>query len=56
MFTRDEREEIRQILFTELGVMERQITESAGSYHYLCRIMGVPVFTHQPAGTVLRHF
>lgn len=54
MFTRNEREEIRQLVYNEMAAIERHIAEHSGSYNYLCRLEGVPVFTHEPHGTVLR--
>lgn len=44
-----EHEQLRQ------QAVERMIAERAGSYQYLCRVEGFPVFTHSPIGTVLRH-
>jgi hypothetical protein len=55
MFSRDEQEEIRQFIYTEMAAIERHLTEHSGTYSYLCRLEGVPVFTHAPQGTVLRH-
>jgi hypothetical protein len=53
MLTPTEREEIRQLVDTELADIEDQCAH-AGSYHYLCRVNGNHVLTHHPVGRVLR--
>ncbi len=58
MFSRGEQEEIRQLLYDEMAELQEMqgYAGTAGSYHYICRLWGVPVLTCEPHGTVLRHF
>jgi hypothetical protein len=55
MMTPAEREEIRQEVYRDVADLEDEIAHRAGSYTYLCLLMGEPVFTHFPVGRVLRH-
>jgi hypothetical protein len=48
-----EKAEIRQQVYREMIEVERQMVHH-GSFRYLCLIAGVPVWTHQPIGPVLR--
>jgi hypothetical protein len=53
MMTRQEQEDIRQILYQELARMHYQIAHYSGSYRYLCLVDGSPAFTHSPIGPVI---
>jgi len=53
MMTRQEQDDIRQILYQELARMHYQMAHHAGSYRYLCLVAGSPVFTHTPIGPVI---
>lgn len=53
MMTRQEQEDVRQILYQELARMHYQMAYCAGSYRYLCIVDGGPVFTHTPIGPVI---
>jgi hypothetical protein len=54
MLGRQERDEIRQLVYSELAHIEAEVAQHAGTYNYLCWVMGGPVFTHRPVGPVLR--
>ena len=49
-----EREEIRQAVYEEMADLEDQIVHQSGSFTYLCRVAGRPLFTHHPMGRVMR--
>ena len=53
MLSQAECHEIRTQVYRELISIERQVAQH-GSFRYLCLIAGVPVWTHQPVGPVLR--
>lgn len=53
MMTRQEQDDIRQILYQELARMHYQIAHYSGSYRYLCLVDGSPAFTHTPIGPVI---
>lgn len=52
--TDEEYREIRAVVHQELDEIERQVP-FAGSYDYLCEVGGVPTFTHERVGSVLRY-
>lgn len=52
--TPSEREDVRQLVYQELASLEERMARQAGSYRYLCLIMGGPAFTHTPCGPILR--
>jgi hypothetical protein len=54
MMTRQEQEDIRQILYQELARMHWQLAHCAGSYRYLCLVAGSPAFAHTPIGPILQ--
>jgi hypothetical protein len=54
MFTRDERAEIRLVLYDEL-IKIHELLARAGSYNYLCLINGMPIYAHNPIGKVIWH-
>lgn len=54
MMSPSEREDIRQVIYQELVALEHRISHVAGTYRYLCLILGGPCFTHTPCGPVLR--
>lgn len=53
MLSRQEQAEIRLQVHREMIAVENQMAHH-GSYRYLCLVAGVPVWTHQPVGPVLR--
>jgi hypothetical protein len=55
VFTRDEREQVRQMVYAEMVRIEAAVEHNAGSYTYLCQVMGSPAFCHSPVGPVLRY-
>lgn len=55
MLSNEERMEIRQEVYRDVADIEADITYRAGSYTYLCLLMGEPTFTHTPVGRILRH-
>jgi hypothetical protein len=54
MMSQAEREEIRQEVYRDIAEIEDDILHRAGSFRYLCLLLGEPVFTHNPVGRVLR--
>jgi hypothetical protein len=56
VLSNEEREEIRQEVYRDVADIEDEVAHRAGSYTYLCVLMGEPVFAHSPVGRILRHF
>ena len=54
MLGRQDRDEVRQLIYQELAALESRVCQCAGSYNYMCLVGGSPCFTHQPVGPVLR--
>lgn len=54
MMSSGEREDVRQLIYRELASLEARISHNAGTYKYVCLILGGPCFTHTPSGPILR--
>jgi len=54
MMSSGEREDVRQLIYRELASLEARISHNAGTYRYVCLILGGPCFTHTPSGPILR--
>lgn len=54
MLSRQEQEDVRQVIYQELARMQWQLAHCAGSYRYLCLVAGSPAFVHTPIGPILQ--
>jgi hypothetical protein len=54
MLSPEERDEIRREVLHELVEIEDDVSHRAGTYEYLCLVLGEPTFCHHPVGPVIR--
>jgi hypothetical protein len=55
MLSQEEREEIRQAVYTEMVDVEHRIEHDAGSYPFMVLLDGNPTFAHTACGPVIRY-